>query len=155
MANRNFNRVQALDKELKHVYGVFKVGSSGALSPAWADTSSLVGRSVGIKSVTKESGAGQYTLVLGTPGGETDRYPALIGMDVAISCATQPGTDGGETWQIISEQVNHASDAKLTFNFVNLNGAFDNPKNGAYVYVHLVLKNSDLALGSNNIEALP
>ena len=155
MANRNFNRVQALDKELKHVYGVFKVGSAGAVDPTWETNTALVGRSVGIKSVTKESGAGQYTLVLGTPGGETDRYPALIGMDVAISCATNPGTDGGETWQIISEQVNHASDPKLTFNFVNLNGAFDNPKNGAYVYVHLVLKNSDLALGAQEIEALP
>ena len=153
MANRTFNRIQSIDKELKHVYGVFKVGSSGAVT--FSTSTALVGRSVGIKSVTKESGAGQYTLVLGTPGGETDRYPALIGMDVAISCATQPGTDGGETWQIISEQVNHASDPKLTFNFVNLNGAFDNPKNGAYVYVHLVLKNSDIALGAKEIEALP
>ena len=153
MANRTFNRIQSIDKELKHVYGVFKVGASGAVT--FSTSTALVGRSVGIKSVTKESGAGQYTLVLGTPGGDTDKYPALIGMDVALSCATQPGTDGGETWQIISEQVNHASDPKLTFNFVNLNGAFDNPKNGAYVYVHLVLKNSDLALGAQEIEALP
>lgn len=155
MANRTFNRIQSIDKELKHVYGVFKLGALGALSPTWATSTALVGRSVGIKSITKESGAGQYTVVFGTPGGDTDKYPALIGMDVAISCATQPGTDGGETWQIVSEQVNHASDPKLTFNFVNLNGVFDNPKNGAYVYMHFVLKNSDLALGSQDIEALP
>ena len=29
MANRNFNRVQALDKEVKHIYGYFRVGTSG------------------------------------------------------------------------------------------------------------------------------
>jgi len=61
MANRNFNRLQALDKEIKIIHGQFDVGSSGAPTLS-------VAKSVGVKSIARNS-AGDYTLVLGVSGG--------------------------------------------------------------------------------------
>lgn len=52
MANLNFSRVQAYEKEIKIMYATIDIGSSGAVS----DNKGL--------TAVKESTAGQYTLTL-------------------------------------------------------------------------------------------
>ena len=70
MANRNFQRVQALDREIKHLYGQFDVDEGTALQVLNES------RSAGIKSITNNS-AGNYSVILGEVGGDSDLYPAL------------------------------------------------------------------------------
>jgi hypothetical protein len=71
MANRSFQRLQALDKEIKIIHGQFAVGGSGAPTLS-------ASKSVGVKSVTRNS-AGDYSVVLGTPSGDTDKYSHFFG----------------------------------------------------------------------------
>src|SRR6185369_17949317 len=53
MANLNYSRVQAYEKEVKLIYATVTIGSSGAVSS-----------SQGLASAVKESTAGQYTITL-------------------------------------------------------------------------------------------
>lgn len=53
MANKNFSRVQAYEKEVKLLYATIDITTSGAVLS-----------SKGLASAVKESTAGQYTIVL-------------------------------------------------------------------------------------------
>ena len=150
MANRNFNRLQALDKEVKHLYGTFDVAGSGAVT---FDTAAI-SRSAGIKSITKESGAGQYTIALGVPSGDADKYSALLFFEAILLEAGAPSTDGSSLCQLVSEDVSGAG--SFVVNFVRSDtGAYANTPSGSKVLFHVVVKNSNLsAVGSGTIGAL-
>jgi hypothetical protein len=151
MANRNFNRLQALDKEVKHLYGTFDVGASGART---FDTAAI-SRSAGIKSITKESGAGQYTIVLGVPSGDIDRYSALLFFEAILLEAGAPAAEGSSLCQLVSEDVSGTT-GSLVVNFVRSDtGAYANTPDGSKVLFHIVVKNSNLsAVGAGTIGAL-
>ena len=99
MANRSFNRLQAIDKELKIIQGQFTVAGSGV--PTLVEN-----KSVGIKSVARTA-AGDYAITLGVPGGDSDIYPHFY--NAIISCQHAnvfTSTEGGVGSMIKSSTVN-------------------------------------------------
>ena len=72
MANRSFNRLQALDKEIKIIHGQFVTDSTASSSTSLLTAS----KSVGVQSVLRV-GAGHFRIVVGTPDGDVDKYNHL------------------------------------------------------------------------------
>lgn len=130
MANRNFNRVQALDKEIKHIYGEWTV-AEGTAAQVINTT-----RSAGITSVTLNS-AGNYTIVL------DDAYPALYGVDALYEFGTVAGVTGAFV-QLWAEDVADATAKSITIQFVRLSdGAATAVPDNVKIKFHAVLKNSN------------
>ena len=142
MANRSFNRLQAIDKELKIIQGQFTVGASGA-------PTLVVNKSVGVKSIVK-SGTGDYALTLGVPNGDSDVYPHFYNAWFAYQKSTVHGGTVGAEFQIKSSTVN--SDGVLNFFTLDKNGSAAHPADGATIHFTLVVKNSNLAgVGSGDV----
>jgi len=142
MANRSFNRLQAIDKELKIIQGQFTVGASGA--PTLVEN-----KSVGVKSIAK-SGTGDYALTLGVPNGDSDVYPHFYNAWFAYQKSTAHGGTVGAEFQIKSSTVD--SDGVLNFFTLDKDGSAAHPADGATIHFTLVVKNSNLAgVGSGNV----
>ena len=124
MANRNFNRLQALEKEVKTLHMKVAIGAAGAPTINAA-------QSQGVASITRVS-AGLYDVVL------QDNYMRLINIHPSIIAAA------GEDLkiQIVSDSV--ASSTK-TFRFrcVAVAAATD-PANGDSILMSIELKNSSV-----------
>lgn len=139
MANRNFNRVQALDKEIKHIYGEWTVAEG---SPAQVVNAS---RSAGIASVTLNS-AGNYTIVL------DDAYPALYSIDALYEFGTVVGVTGSFV-QLWAEDVADGTAKSITIQFVRMDtGVAAAVPDTVKIKFHAVLKNSNnSAVGAGNL----
>lgn len=121
MANRNFNRRQALEKEVKDIYARASIAAAGAPT--------LVSR-VGVESLVR-NGTGDYTLTL------QDKYVALKWVDVKIIDDTAQDL----TVQIHSEDV----DGAKTVRFLCLDtGVAADPASGAQLLIKLELKNTSV-----------
>lgn len=121
MANRNFNRRQALEKEVKDIYAKASVAAAGA--PTLTST-------IGVASLVR-NGAGDYTLTL------QDKYNSLKWADVKVIDDTAQDL----TIQIHSEDV---ADAK-TVRFLCLEaGVETDPADGAQLLIKLELKNTSV-----------
>ena len=136
MANRNFNRVQALDKEIKIIQGQFTI-SAGDGTPTLVTT-----KSAGVKSVS-QTGTGDYAITLGTPGGDADIYPHFFNGLFSYQDSTAHGGAVGFHFQIKSSTVN--SDGVLNFFTLDKDGAVADPPSGSTIHVTLILKNSNVA----------
>ena len=139
MANRNFNRLQALDKEIKIIHGQFVVDSTAA-----AFTGNLLtqSKSVGVQSVTRQ-GAGHYRITLGTPGGDVDKYNHFFGAYFDIQRGTAVGsTLGGASFQVKASTV--STDGRIDFFTLKTNGSEGAPEDANTIHFMLVLKNSNL-----------
>jgi len=136
MANRSFQRLQALDKEIKIIHGQFAVGGSGAPTLS-------ASKSVGVKSVTRNS-AGDYSVVLGTPSGDTDKYSHFFGgyFDIQKSTALG-GTSGGMAFQLKAAPT-VSTDGTVNFIALDKDGAAAEIGSGETVHFMFVLKNSAL-----------
>lgn len=119
MANRNFNRRQALEKEVKDIYASATIGASGAPT--------LVSK-IGVASLVR-NGAGDYTLTL------QDKYMSLKFADIIhLDDAAQD-----LNFQIYSEDV----DGAKTLRFLCLTGATPtDPASGSSLLIKLELKNT-------------
>ena len=142
MANRNFNRVQALDKEIKHIYGQWTVAEG---APAQVVNAS---RSAGITSVTRNSD-GNYTILL------DDNYPALYHVEALYHFGTVVGITGSFV-QLWSEDVIGAVPAtskEIVIQFVRMDtGLAAAVPDNVIIKFHAVLKNSNnSAVGSGNL----
>lgn len=139
MANRNFNRVQALDKEIKHIYGEWDVLEGTAIQVVNAS------RSAGILSVTVNSD-GNYTIVL------DDAYPALYNVEALVQFGTVPGVTGS-FMQLWAEDVNDKDAKSITIQFVRMDtGVAAIVPNTSKIKFHAVLKNSNMsAVGAGNL----
>lgn len=73
MANRDFKNFQAAEREVKRLYMKATIGGTGAPTLVAAD-------SLGIKTIVR-NGTGDYTITLGTPSGDTDKYNKLLWAD--------------------------------------------------------------------------
>jgi hypothetical protein len=135
MANRMFNRIQALDKELKIIQGQFTVAGTGA--PTLVEN-----KSPGIKSIARSAG-GDYALTLGTPGGDSDIYPHFYNSMISYQKSTAHGGTVGFHFQIKSSTVN--SDGVLNFFTLDKDGAVADPPTGSTIHVTMILKNSNVA----------
>ena len=143
MANRNFNRVQALDKEIKLLYGQALVtDTSGAVTL----NESL---SAGIKSFVYV-GQGVYDITLGVPGGASDKYGALLYFGLTMFNAAESGLLG-----LIGQlQVDNVSSTGV-FRIMTLdptNGTADYPRNASKIKFMIAVKNSNLsAVGAGTL----
>ena len=142
MANRNFNRTQALDKEIKHLYGEWTVAEGTALQVLNSS------RSAGINTVTLNS-AGNYTILL------QDNYPALYNVEALYKFGTVAGVTGA-FMQLWSEDVSGsvvATSKEVVIQFVRMDtGVAAAVPDGVVIKFHAVLKNSNSsAVGAGNL----
>ncbi len=121
MANRNFNRKQALDKEVKEIYAKITIGSTGAPTLVSAD-------SIGVASVSRTS-AGLYVVTL------QDKYVKLLHASVSVTTPTAEDLVAN----VVSESV--SSSKQVTFR-TTTGGVATDPASGDSVSVALQLKNS-------------
>jgi hypothetical protein len=122
MANRNFNRKQALEKEIKDIYAKVTVGATGAPT---------LTSSVGIASIVRNS-AGLYTVTL------QDAYNSL--KFAQVSFLDNDAQDIRA--QIAAEDV----DGAKTVQFVCLTAATPtDPQSGQTMLIKFELKNSSVA----------
>ena len=140
MANRNFSRVQALDKEIKFIHGQFAItGTSGAV--VWSDANKA--KSTGVKNIETDTGNGNYKITLGVVGGDTDKYPHLYGFFMDLQNATAVGaTAGGALFQMKSQAM--STDGTVNIQMLNSSGAVAHPTNGDHFHFTLILKNSNV-----------
>ena len=142
MANRSFNRLQALDKEVKFLFLEATIGASGAATL-------VENKSVGIKSISRTA-AGEYDITLGVPSGDTDKYPALLYAQAILLDAAAISTNGGMQFQIEAETV--SSDGVIKLFAIRDTGAIAEIRNGDVLKIMIVVKNSNLAgVGSGDI----
>ena len=136
MANRSFQRLQALDKEIKIIHGQFAVGTTGAPTLS-------ASKSVGVQSVTRNS-AGDYSIVLGTPSGDSDLYSHFFGAYFDIQKSTAIGsTAGGASFQLKAAPT-VSTNGTVNFIALNSSGAAAEIGNGETVHFMIVVKNSSL-----------
>ena len=129
-----FNRVQALDKELKIIQGQFTHNSTVAVL--------IENKSPGVKSVT-QGATGNIAIVLGTPSGDTDIYPHFYNGMFTYQNASAHGGTVGFHFQIKSSTIN--SDGTLNIFTLDKNGAATNLPTNTTVHFTLILKNSNVA----------
>lgn len=121
MASRNFNRKQALEREIKEIYCKLTFGSSGAVT---------LTEGYGVASASK-TGTGDYLITL------QDKYVSLKFVEGILLKST--GED--IRVQLKSEDVNGAK----TIAIYTLTGASaTNPSSGAVMYLKFDLKNTDV-----------
>lgn len=121
MANRNFNRKQALEKEIKEIYALLTFGSSGAVT---------LTSGVGVSSVVKNA-TGDYTITL------QDKYNSLKFLEGILLKSV------AEDIRIQLYANNVASTGAVSF--YTLTGAVaTNPSSGATMYIKFELKNSSV-----------
>jgi len=123
MANRNYNRYQALEKEVKTLFAKVAIGSTGAPT---IDAS----KSLGIASITR-TGAGAYEVTL------QDKYMRLMHLDVHIQTPSAEDIKA----HLIADNV--ASTAKFTFRCDTAGTATD-PASGDSFLIRVDLKNSSI-----------
>ena len=154
MANRNFNRLQALDKEIKHIYGQFSISSTtqDAVFNQTTGTDAVIAlalanrqASVGVKSIEwGDPSVGIYKITLGAFGGDSDLYPEVKFFE-AITASTPPAstisTYGGALWTLSGNTV--STDGILTAYGMNASGTGAAFRAGDTVKFHIVLKNSN------------
>ena len=133
MANRNFNRVQALDKEVKFLFLTATIGSGG-------DPTLDESKSVGIKSIS-DTAVGEYDITLGVPGGASDKYPALLFAQCFLTDAAAISTGGGVSFQIEAETV--SSDGVIKLFALDKDGAIAEIRDGDTLQIMIVVKNSN------------
>lgn len=121
MANRNFNRKQALEKEVKDLYALISIGASGAPT---------LTSGTGIASITRTS-AGLYQLTL------QDKYNSLKFFEGTIIKST--AEDINVT--VKAEDV----DGAKTIDFFTLTGATEtDPSSGSKLYIKIEVKNTSV-----------
>ena len=139
MANRNFNRLQALDKEIKIIHGQFVTDSTASSSTSLLTAS----KSVGVQSVLRV-GAGHFRIVLGTPGGSVDKYNHFFGAYFDIQKATAVGaTAGGASFQI-QGAPSVSTDGQIDFFSLKSTGTEADPGDDETIHFMVVLKNSGM-----------
>lgn len=122
MANRRFNRLQSLTREVKHVHVKVNIGASGAPT--------VDSNVVGVESVTRDS-AGVYIITL------EDKYSSLVGCKVMQEAAAAEDL----TFQIESEDVAGAKTVQIQCKAAAVE---TDPSNGSKLYIELALKNTDI-----------
>ena len=139
MANRSFNRLQALDKEIKIIHGQFVTDSTAA------STASLLtdSKSVGVRAVYRV-GAGHFRIELGTPGGAVDKYSHFFGAYFDIQKSTAIGSTAGGVGFQIQGAPTVSTDGQIDFFTLKSTGTEADPGNSETIHFMVVLKNSAL-----------
>ena len=139
MANRSFNRLQALDKEIKIIHGQFVTDSTASSSTSLLTAS----KSVGVQSVLRV-GAGHFRIVLGTPDGDVDKYNHFFGAYFDIQKSTAIGSTAGGVGFQIQGAPTVSTDGQIDFFTLKSTGTEADPGNSETIHFMIVVKNSSL-----------
>jgi hypothetical protein len=126
MASRIFDKVMALQKQVIILEGRFDVGASGAATGL---------KGAGIKSITKESGTGVYSIVL------DDQFNRFLGINFTVAHATASGIAKVEMTDV-SPDGNVQAGAAIPVVCLDFAGAAANPADGSVVFFTIMLRNS-------------
>jgi hypothetical protein len=122
MANRNFSRKQALEREVKEIYAQITIGAAGAVTATSGE---------GVASAA-ETSTGVYTLTL------QDKYMGLMQADVSIQSAAAQDL-------IAHLQSQDVAGAKtIVFRTQTAAAVAAEPSSGSILRVRLDLKNSSV-----------
>jgi len=125
MANRLFkNRQFSFEQDMVTLFAELTVGASGAVTSATGQ---------GITSVTKETAAGQYTIVL------QNKYNKLLEAGHTIIDAD---INDIASMQVLSTSADNKT---IVVQFVEDTGVAGNAQSGAVVMIKLVLRNSSVS----------
>ena len=127
MANRDFKDLQAAEREVKRLYLKATIGASGAPTLVAAD-------SLGVKTIVR-NGTGDYTITLGTPSGNTDKYNKLLWSDGKL---LDPDAEDVRA-QIDTDSISSAGTMKI---LTVTGGSAADPSNGATLLMVFDVKNS-------------
>jgi hypothetical protein len=128
MASRILDKVMALQKQIVILEGRFSVGSSGAVSGL---------KGSGIKSVTKESGTGVYSIVL------DDRFDRFLGINFAVAHATSSGV-AAVMLTDVSPDGNLQAGTALPVLCLDFANSAANPADGSVVFFNIMVRNSTI-----------
>lgn len=122
MANRNFNRAQNLEKEVKSLFLDVAIGAAGAPT---------LTKALGTTSITRNS-AGLYTIVL------DDKYTRLMAVEIRNLAAVAQGLN----FELVSETV--STSKTIVFRCLDLDGTptETDPANPSRLLIRIDLKNS-------------
>jgi len=126
MANRNFSRVQALQKEIKIIEGSVVIGATGAVG-------TVLG--LGVDSITRNA-TGNYTITL------EDAYNRLVGLSTFFSGTTESA--------VFSVQVDDATpqasikSKDIILQCYDAAGSDVDPAQTVLMHFSLLLRNSSL-----------
>ena len=142
MANRNFSRVQTLDREIKFLFGQALVTDTvGAVTL----NESL---SAGIKSFVWVA-QGVYDITLGVPGGASDKYSALMYFGLTMFNVAEVGTSGA-LGQIQVDNV--SSTGVIRIMILDHNFGAKHPRNASKIKFTISVKNSNVsAVGAGTL----
>jgi len=127
LANRNYNRYQALTKEVKALFAQVAIGASGA--PTINAPASL-----GVTSIARNS-AGNYTITL------DDKYNDLLQITQSVQLAAgAPAAVGG----MVVRSQNVSAAKTIVVEFVDETGAAVELDSGSTVRLKIDLKNSSV-----------
>ena len=132
MANRNFNRLQALDKEVKFLFLTAAIGAGG-------DPTLNESKSVGIKSIS-DTATGEYDITLGVPGGTVDKYNSLLFMQCFLTDSAAISTNGGVSFQIETDDITNGI---IKLFALDKDGAIAEIRDGDTLQIMIVVKNSN------------
>jgi hypothetical protein len=139
MANRSFNRLQALDKEIKILHGQFVTDATASSSTSLLTNA----KSVGVQSVFRV-GAGHFRIVLGTPGGAVDKYSHFFGAYFDIQKSTAIGSTAGGVGFQLQGAPDVSDTGQIDFFSLKSNGDEADPGDNETIHFMIVLKNSSL-----------
>ena len=129
MANRDFKDLQAAEREVKRLYLKATIGASGAPTLVAAD-------SLGVKTIVR-NGTGDYTITLGTPSGNTDKYNKLLWSDGKL---LDPDAEDVRV-QIDTDSISSAGTMKI---LTVTGGSAADRSNGATLLMVFDVKNSSV-----------
>ena len=139
MANRSFNRLQALDKEIKILHGQFVTDATASSSTSLLTNA----KSVGVQSVLRV-GAGHFRIVLGTPDGDVDKYNHFFGAYFDIQKSTAIGSTAGGVGFQIQGAPTVSTNGQIDFFTLKSTGTEADPGNSETIHFMIVVKNSSL-----------
>ena len=129
MANRDFKDLQAAEREVKRLYLKATIGASGAPTLVAAD-------SLGVKTIVRNT-TGDYTITLGTPSGDTDKYNKLLWSDGKL---LDPDAEDIRV-QVDTDSISSAGTMKI---LTVTGGSAADPSNGATLLMVFDVKNSSV-----------
>lgn len=134
MANRTYNQAQyTAERAPVSLYATITIGATGAMSAK---------KGYGIKSVTKEATAGQYTVVL------EDKFSRALSVSVQV---VHSAISAAQVVQVLNTpaqlQSAVAGGTGFVLQCVDKDGAAVNPESGAQLFLQVVASNSSVDSG--------
>ena len=134
MANRLYQQFQyTAERAPVTLYATLAVGAAGAVSAV---------KGYGIASITKESTAGQYTVVL------SDKFTRALSVQAQVVHSAISGAKSVQVLETPAALQGHVvAGTGFVIQLINNSGAAVNAESGAQVFIQVVVVNSSVDQG--------